>query len=148
MHICSCNFLNLSVKIHFLPPYLLPHQTARWCFCLWPPTLAGSPLWSGRHHTSTSWSRVHLTTWSSCGTLEGLWCMKFIHFYFKKVCVSEGINLGWHGYFFEKCISLNLWKEIPVHIDGFLKIILFTCQHMCRLSGNVNHTKPRGGDIT
>lgn len=46
-------------------------QTGRWCCCPWPPTLAGSPLWSGRLHMSTSWFPGPLTTLSNCGTPEG-----------------------------------------------------------------------------
>lgn len=48
-------------------------QTGHWCCCLWRHTLAGSPLWSGHLHMSTSWSLGRLTTWSNCGTPEGLW---------------------------------------------------------------------------
>lgn len=47
-------------------------QMDHWYCCLWPHTMAGSLLWSGHLPISTSWSQAQWTTWSNCGTPEGL----------------------------------------------------------------------------
>lgn len=80
LNVWCCPWTNgsLSQVLYFLLLFMeinacSPLQTGPWCCCLWPPTPVGSLLWSGHLHTSTSWSLVRSTTWSNCGTLEGLW---------------------------------------------------------------------------
>lgn len=75
-----------------------PHQMAHWCCCPWPPTLAGSLLWSGPHHTSTFSSLVLLTIWWNFGTPEGTWTTNilFLTLCLWISCVKRSFKQGRH----------------------------------------------------